>query len=75
MKKIVLFALLSIVMALPPLAVGSNQASTPATTEKVTLNWWTWTLPTEEDFVVLKEGFEAKYPNIELVYSVNQMDD
>jgi raffinose/stachyose/melibiose transport system substrate-binding protein len=43
--------------------------------DKVVLTWWTWTLPTQEDFVVLKKGFEAKYPNIELQPSVNQMDD
>lgn len=43
--------------------------------DKVVLTWWTWTLPTQDDFVVLKKGFEAKYPNIELQPSVNQMDD
>jgi raffinose/stachyose/melibiose transport system substrate-binding protein len=43
--------------------------------DKVVLTWWTWTLPTQEDFAVLKKGFEAKYPNIELQPSVNQMDD
>ncbi len=44
-------------------------------TEKVVLTWWTWSLPTVEDFVVIKKGFEEKYPNIELQSSVNQMDD
>jgi raffinose/stachyose/melibiose transport system substrate-binding protein len=75
MKKIILFTLLGAVMVLPLLAGGANQSGTPANPERVTLNWWTWTIPTEEDFLVLKQGFEAKYPNIELVYSVNQMDD
>jgi raffinose/stachyose/melibiose transport system substrate-binding protein len=42
---------------------------------KIVLTWWTWSLPTAEDFVVLKKGFEAKYPGIELQSSVNQMDD
>ncbi len=43
--------------------------------DKVVLTWWTWSLPTVEDFVIIKKGFEAKYPNIELQSSVNQMDD
>ena len=42
---------------------------------KTVLTWWTWSIPTVEDFVILKKGFEAKYPNIELQYSVSQMDD
>ncbi|WP_028975143.1 ABC transporter substrate-binding protein [Spirochaeta cellobiosiphila] len=66
---------LLIVMALPMWANGSSESSDSASSDKVVLTWWTWTIPTEEDFTVLKEGFEKKYPNIELQYSVNQMDD
>lgn len=43
--------------------------------DKVVLSWWTWSIPTAEDFVILKKGFEAKYPGIELQSSVNQMED
>jgi raffinose/stachyose/melibiose transport system substrate-binding protein len=43
--------------------------------EKTVLTWWTWSLPTVEDFAIIKKGFEAKYPNIELQSSVSQMDD
>jgi len=64
MKKMVLSVLLAAVAAFSLSAA-----------DKVVLTWWTWTLPTQEDFVVLKKGFEAKYPNIELQASVNQMDD
>lgn len=64
MKKIVLSVFLAAFAAL------SLHAA-----DKVVLTWWTWTLPTQEDFVVLKKGFEAKYPNIELQSSVNQMAD
>jgi raffinose/stachyose/melibiose transport system substrate-binding protein len=64
MKKMVMSVLLA------ALAAFSLSAA-----DKVVLTWWTWTLPTQEDFQVLKKGFEAKYPNIELQASVNQMDD
>jgi len=50
-------------------------AFTLSAADKVVLTWWTWSLPTVEDFVVIKKGFEARYPNIELQSSVNQMDD
>jgi raffinose/stachyose/melibiose transport system substrate-binding protein len=64
MKKMALSVLLAAVAAFSVSAA-----------DKVVLTWWTWTLPTQEDFAVLKKGFEAKYPNIELQASVNQMDD
>lgn len=64
MKKMALSVLLAAVAAFSLSAA-----------DKVVLTWWTWTIPTQEDFVVLKKGFEAKYPNIELQYSVNQMAD
>jgi raffinose/stachyose/melibiose transport system substrate-binding protein len=50
-------------------------AFTVSAADKVVLTWWTWSLPTVEDFVVIKKGFEARYPGIELQSSVNQMDD
>lgn len=58
-------------------ANGNNEETTSdnKTPEKVVLNWWTWSLPTVEDFEVIKAGFETKYPHIELQSSVNQMDD
>lgn len=64
MKKMVLSVFLAAVTAFSLSAA-----------DKVVLTWWTWTLPTQEDFAVLEKGFEAKYPNIDLQPSVNQMDD
>ncbi len=49
-------------------------AFTLSAADKVVLTWWTWSIPTVEDFVIIKKGFEAKYPNIELQSSVSQMD-
>ncbi len=64
MKKTVMIVLLAAIAAFSVSAA-----------DKVVLTWWTWTLPTQEDFAVLKNGFEAQYPGIELQPSVNQMDD
>ncbi|MDA3808754.1 MAG: extracellular solute-binding protein [Spirochaetaceae bacterium] len=78
MKKSVklISVLLFLVLAMPLMATGSQDKSASAKTdEKVVLTWWTWSIPTVEDFVVLKKGFEAMYPNIELQSSVSQMDD
>ncbi len=72
MKKSVTLMLALLILVL---AGCSNQEKSAATDGKVVLNWWTWSVPTVEDFVVLKEGFEAKYPNIELRSDVSQMDD
>ncbi|MGL1892910.1 MAG: ABC transporter substrate-binding protein [Spirochaetaceae bacterium] len=68
----------ALLIASASIFAGGNKeeaAQQPTTPEKVVLTWWTWSLPTVEDFVVIKAGFEAKYPNIELQSSVNQMDD
>lgn len=56
-------------------AGGAQEDAAVAEDEKIVLTWWTWSLPTVEDFVVIKKGFEEKYPNIEIQSSVNQMDD
>ena len=69
----VLFVSIMVTMGMSLFANGNAEANKE--NEKVVLTWWTWTVPTVEDFAVIKKGFEAKYPNIELVSSVNQMDD
>jgi raffinose/stachyose/melibiose transport system substrate-binding protein len=56
-------------------SVAALSCACLAAEAKTVLTWWTWSLPTVEDFQVIKKGFEAKYPNIELQYSVSQMDD
>lgn len=61
-------------MALTVFLAASTAFSLSAA-DKVVLTWWSWTLPTQEDFAVLEKGFEAKYPNIDLQPSVSQMDD
>ncbi|QEN04658.1 carbohydrate ABC transporter substrate-binding protein [Thiospirochaeta perfilievii] len=76
MRSILKRALILSVMCLLTVSVFANgNKEAEAKSEKVVLNWWTWTIPTVEDFAVIKKGFEAKYPNIELISSVNQMDD
>lgn len=74
-KALMLCMVLS--MSISVFANGNKEGNSTKTNadEKVVLTWWTWTVPTVEDFVVIKEGFEKKYPNIELRSSVNQMDD
>ena len=41
--------------------------------EKTKLSWWGW-FPTVEDAAVIKKGFEAKYPNVELTYTYAELD-
>lgn len=73
-KNISLCLFLILPMALS--ASGSQDNATDGTSqEKIVLTWWTWTIPTAEDFIVIKKGFEEKYPNIELQVSNSQMDD
>ncbi|MBN2617818.1 MAG: extracellular solute-binding protein [Spirochaetales bacterium] len=78
MKGIIKFACLSLLLMVSfnVFANGNGEKkSSSSKDEKVVLTWWTWTIPTVEDFEVIKAGFEAKYPYIELQSSVNQMDD
>jgi len=55
--------------------LAASAAFSLSAADKVVLTWWSWTLPTQEDFAVLEKGFEAKYPNIDLQPWVSQMDD
>jgi len=45
-----------------------------ATNEKTVITWWGW-YPTQEDFTIIKEGFEKKYPKYELQASRFMIDD
>ncbi|MDC7125272.1 MAG: ABC transporter substrate-binding protein [Spirochaetales bacterium] len=75
-SKIILASMLIFcLMTFSVMASGSQEEATDSGSKKIVLTWWTWSLPTVEDFVVIKKGFEEKYPNIELQTSVNQMDD
>jgi ABC-type glycerol-3-phosphate transport system substrate-binding protein len=45
-----------------------------AANEKTVITWWGW-YPTQEDFAVIEEGFEAKYPEYDLQASRFMIDD
>ena len=54
--------------------VGMLFAGAVAAQEKTKLVWWGW-FPTQEDFAIIKEKFEAKNPEIELEATRFMYDD
>ena len=65
MKRIILC------VALAALMVSSMVGAANAKTKIV---WWGW-FPTQEDFAVIKEGFEKQYPDLELEATRFMWDD